>query len=136
MMLNLSMQCALAVRIEECTLFLATTVKGADSFKLNHECEVMTDYEHVVFHNNATDEWEHELSVNPDYSVKDHNDWCAENNFGVNNFGLNRAVLPMTKIRCDAGLHMHCHAARKMLLCFRKFIERCNNDDEVYLCFE
>ena len=71
--------------IEGCTLFLATTIKGADSFKLNNKFE---DYEHVVSHNNATDEWEHELSVNPDYSAKDHNDWCAENNFGVNNFGL------------------------------------------------
>ena len=70
-----------------------------DIFKPNHECEVMKDEEHAVCHKNALDEWECELSVNPDYSVEDHKDSCAENNFGVDNFSLHPAVLPASKIR-------------------------------------
>ena len=75
----------------------------------------MTDEEHVFYFKNAKREWEEELRINPNSNVEDHKDWCAANNFGVNNFGLHPMHLPRSKIRYDFGLHMPCAIARKIL---------------------
>ena len=106
-------RCARNWNVRVCT-FLGCYCQRGDSFKLNHKCEVVTDEEHIVCHNNAADEWESELSINAEYSVDDHKDWCAENNFG-----LNPAFLSTSKIRYDSGLHMPCVIAHDILLCFR-----------------
>ena len=86
--------------------FLGCYYQRGDIVKLNHEREVMIDGEHVMCHKNVADECECELSVNPDHSAEDHKDWCAKNNFVVNNFGLDPAFLPASKTRYEVGLHV------------------------------
>ena len=56
--------------------------------------------------------------------------------FGVNKFGLNPTVTPIHKIRCDVGSHVPCAIARKIILCFRRHIERYDNNEPVCLCFD
>ena len=68
--------------------------------------------------------------------MEDHKDLCAGNKFGINNFGLDRAVLSMSNIRCDAGLCLSCAISHNKLLCFMYFTERHDNNDEACLCFE
>ena len=63
----------------------------------------MTDDEHVIYYKNAKAEWEEELRNNPHCNIEDHKDWCAENNFGFNNFGLNPKCLSRSKVRYDFG---------------------------------
>ena len=64
--------------------------------------------------------------------MKDYKDWCGENNFDVNNFGPDPAILPASKTRCDAVLCMHHAAARNKILCFGQLTELRNNNDEVF----
>ena len=47
----------------------------------------MTEDRLNLHYKNTIYEWDYELSINPYYSVEDHKDWCAENNYGVNNSG-------------------------------------------------
>ena len=76
------------------------------------------------------------LSANDDCIMDNHKDWCAEDNFGANNFVLNPTVIPTSKIRHDVGLHVQCGIAREILLFFRRFIERCDKNDPVHSHFE
>ena len=98
--------------------FFGCHCQRVDSFKLDHQCDEMIDDERMLHHKNAADEWEHELSVNADCSVDNHKDWRAENNFG-----LNPTVAPTSKIRHNVGSCVPCAIARKIILCFRWFIE-------------
>ena len=75
-------------------------------FKLSHQCESMKYEDYIVYHKNAIDEWEHELSLNAHGSMDNYKDWCAVNNFGVNTFVINPAFLPASKIRNDAGSNL------------------------------
>ena len=68
-----------------------------------------------MHHKKYVGEWECESIVNPEHSIEDHKDWCAENKFGVNNFGLDPSILPMSKTRHGAGLHLPCAVAHKRL---------------------
>ena len=60
--------------------FIGCYCQRAHSFKLDHQCDAMADDEYVICQKNAVDEWEHELSVNDDYSIDNHKGWCAKKN--------------------------------------------------------
>ena len=86
--------------------FIVYYYQRRDSIKLHHQCDAMTDDDIMMCHKNSADEWEHELSINADCSIDNHRDWCAENNFGANNFGFSPTVMLESKIRHDVGLHV------------------------------
>ena len=75
----------------------------------------MSDEEHLFYCENAKQEWEEGLRINPNSSVEDHKDWCAANNYGVNNFGLHPKHLLLLNIKHDFGLHMPYAIAHKIL---------------------
>ena len=116
--------------------FLGCYCQRGESFNEDHTCKLMSDEEHLFYYENAKQEWEDELRINPDSSIADHKDWCASNNFGVNNFGLHPKHLPLSNIRYDFGLHMPCAIARKILHWFRTYIDRHSNNDDVFMHFE
>ena len=96
----------------------------------------MTDDEYVMHYENSKSEWEEELRNNTYCNIGDHKHWCAENNFGVNNFGLNLKHLPLSKVTCDFLLHMSYATMRKMTHWFRSHADRHENNENVYTCFE
>ena len=52
--------------------FLGCYCERGESFKAGHRGEIMTDAKYFIYHKNEVDEWEHELSVNPDCTREDH----------------------------------------------------------------
>ena len=74
--------------------------------------------------------------MSPYYSREDHKDWCIDNNYGVNNFGLDPTHIPLSKMRHDIGLHIPCTIARKMLHCFQQHVERHNDNRKLHASFE
>ena len=96
----------------------------------------MTDEAHAACYDNATMEWEQMKLIDDNPSVSDHVNWCAEHNFGVNNFGINPKLLPLSCIRHDVGLHMVCAIIRKVLHCLRQHLDRHSSNDGVYNFFD
>ena len=96
----------------------------------------MSDEEYLFYCKNANQEWEDELRINPDSSIADYKDWCASNNFGVNNFGLHPKYLLLSNIGYDFRLHIPCAIVRKILYWFRAHIDRYSNNDDIFMYFE
>ena len=55
------------------------------------------------------------------YTVKDHMDWCADNNFGVSHFGLKPEDFPRSNIRFDV-FHMWSSITKTLMSRLRLFI--------------
>ena len=61
--------------------------------------------------------WDKMKLIDENPSLSNHINWYTEHNFGVNNFGLNPKLLPLSCIRYDVGLHMVYAIIRKVLHC-------------------
>ena len=96
----------------------------------------MTDEEHLALYENAQSEWENEVSNEDNPSIAEHEGWCAENNYGVNNFGLHPRLLPLSMVRYDIGLHMVCAIVRKCIHGLRHYLDRYNNNESVFRFFD
>ena len=94
--------------------FLGCYCQRGDSFNDNHTCQIMKDEEYVFHYQNAKKEWEEELMLNPNARIEHHKHWCSANDFGVNNFVIDPKHLPLSKIRCNFGLHVPCAIARNI----------------------
>ena len=119
-----------------CYPFLGCHCKRRDSFKPDHVCCGIEDEEHVFYYDHEKAEQEEELRNEPNSEAINHKHWCAANNFGVNNFGLDHQHLSLSRIRYNFGLHVPCDVVRKLLHWLIKYEQRCENSNEIHLHFE
>ena len=96
----------------------------------------MTHEEQEDCYENAAQEWEEMKRIDEEASMSDHVDWCSEQNFGVNNFGVHPKHLSLSKIRCDVGLHLICAIIRKVLYVLGQHLDRCSCNNVIFEHFD
>ena len=103
--------------------FLICKCKRGESFRVNHQCTVLTDEEYKQYWKDSSRKWEVQKEERPDWDVRKHKEWCDEMNFGVTHLGMDPDKLPMSTIRFDT-FHMSCAIIRRVMDTLRKFLLR------------